>query len=429
MEKKNTTKNNIDVYSYKNEGVHGFCIGLYLKAGALYEKDEHNGLSHFFEHMVFKSVNNYFENKLSEYLDKSSLDFNGCTYKEFMRFKITGATKNFKKAVSVITKVIKPLNVTKEDVDCERKRIKAEIRESGERNSLHFFSNSVIWKGTSLENTICGKIKNLDRTGKEKLKKFGEELFFQKNFFFYITGNFTDEDLSYFLKSIENETFLSSDNLRNNNASIPESFFNRKENLYIKNDRFTYVRISFDVDTKKYSCAEYDILYDILFKGENSVIYKELSEKTGLIYSFDCSFEQYSNIGNISFVFEIKKSDFYIALEKVVKALNSLKTDAHKNLECVKPRYVDNAFLSLDDCDDFNWDRAYEGYILEIPEKTIEEKILQYENVENSDIVKMSRDIFKRKNLVLAMKTPKKTTDIDKIENILKELDEYETDN
>ena len=429
MEIKNTTKNNIDVYSYKNEGIHGFCISLYLKAGALYENDLENGLSHFYEHSVFKSVNNYFDKKMSEYLDKASLDFDGCTYKEFMRFKITGATKNFKKAVPVITSVIKPLNVTKADVDCERKRIKAEIRESGEKNSLHFFSNSIVWKGTSLENTICGKIKNLDKTGKEKLKKFGEKLFSQKNFFFYITGNFSDDDLSYFLKSIENERVLPSDDLRNNTATVPESFFNRTENVHIKNDKITYVRFSFDVDTKKYSCEKYDILYDILFKGENAVIYKELSEKTGFIYSFDCSFEQYSNIGNISFVFEIRKSNLYNAIERVVKALNSLKKDAQKNLECVKPRYIDNAFLYLDDCDDFNWDRAYEGYILELTEKTIEEKIKRYESVENIDIIKMSQDIFTRKNLVLALKSPKKSTDIEKIESIIKELDCYEADN
>lgn len=419
MEIKNVTKNNIDVYSYKNEGVHGFCISLYVKAGSLYETEEENGLTHFYEHAVFKSVNNYFDKKLSEYIDKYALDFNGCTYKEFMRFKITGATKNFKKAVPVILSVLKKLNVTKEDIDSERKRIKAEIRESGEKTSLHNFSNSIIWNGTSLKNTICGKMKNLDKTGKEKLIKFGENLFCKENFFFYITGSFSDNDLDFFLKETQkeksNECFVK----RDNNAPVPIDFFNRKENVFIKNDRMTLIRFAFDIDTKKYSCQQYDILYDILFKGENSVIFKELSEKSGLIYSFDCLFEQYNNVGNISFMFEVKNSDIYEGIAKVTEALANLKKGTFENLKYVKPRYVDNAYLTLDDCDDFNWDRAYEGCILNLNEKTIEEKIKKYENVKKEDITEMCKDIFRKENLILAMKCPKKSTDVEKIDDIL----------
>ncbi len=417
------TNNDIDVYTYKNKGVHGFCIGFYIKCGVLYESENENGLTHFYEHAVFKSVNNYFDKKLSEYLDMYALDFNGCTYKEFMRFKITGATKNFKKAVPVILKVLEELNVTKNDIDCERKRIKAEMRESGEKTSLHYFSNSVIWEGTTLKNTICGKNKNLDNTGKEKLIAYGKKLFSKNNFFFCVTGNFSDSDTEYFLNETNNIKFSVSNEIRDNIAPVPIAFFNRKENVYIKNDRNTYIRFAFDIDMKKYSCRQCDILYDILFKGENSVIFKELSEKNGLIYSFDCLFEQYNNIGNISFVFEVKNNDIYKSLEKTVEALVSLKNDARKNLEYVKPSYIDNAFLSLDNYDDYNWDKAYENYILQLPEKSLEEKAESYRNVENSDIVNMCREIFQRKNLVLAMKCPKKSTDIEKINDILRRFD------
>ena len=107
MEKTYITKNSVPVYTYQNKGIHSFCIALYVKAGCMYETEEENGISHFFEHVTFKNLNNSIGMDLSDYLDKYSLDINGCTYKEFIQFKITGATKNFKKAADVITKVLK----------------------------------------------------------------------------------------------------------------------------------------------------------------------------------------------------------------------------------------------------------------------------------------------------------------------------------
>ncbi len=422
MEKVFITKNNVPVYAFENKGIHSFCIGLYVKAGCLYEDEADNGISHFFEHVTFKNLNNSIGMDLADFLDMYSLDINGCTYKEFIQFKITGATKNFRKAAEVITKVLSPLNVSKQDIECERKRIKAEMRESSEKTSLDFFTNNIVWEDTALKNTICGKMKNLDLINFTKLKEFQKAVLSEGNFFFYVTGNFGKEDMDYLSQCIDVYDIKKDCVKRTNEVPLSKNFFNRKENIHIKNSEYTYIRFSFDVDTKKYSPAELDLLFDILFYGEKSAIYKELSDKTGLIYSFDWAFEQYANVGVLYFEFEVRKNKLYDAVSSVIAVLSELKKNGGERLAFVKPRYTDNAELILDHCENFNWERAYECHLLDISYKTIKDKKEAYEEVTADKIEEIFREIFVRNNFILTMKGNKKTTDMNKLYIIIEKL-------
>ena len=165
------TRNQVPVYCYANPHLHSFCICLYLRAGSLFETDEKNGISHFFEHVVFKNINRKYDGGLYRLLDRLGLEFNGCTYKEFMQFVITGACVHFQEAADILTSIFEPLMVSGEEIATERRRIKSELRESDELHSLDYFTQQIIWEGTSLKNTIGGTFSNLDRIGKFALRQ------------------------------------------------------------------------------------------------------------------------------------------------------------------------------------------------------------------------------------------------------------------
>ena len=48
--------NGIKVYSCTNEHLHTFSICCYIKAGLLYEDKSEQGITHLFEHMVFRNL-------------------------------------------------------------------------------------------------------------------------------------------------------------------------------------------------------------------------------------------------------------------------------------------------------------------------------------------------------------------------------------
>ncbi|MCI7099272.1 MAG: insulinase family protein [Lachnospiraceae bacterium] len=418
------TDNRVPVYSYANPHLHSFCLCLYLRAGSLFESDDENGISHFFEHMVFKNINRKYGGKLFELLDRLGLEFNGCTYKEFMQFEITGACVHFKEAAEILTSIFEPFTLPAEDIATERRRIKSELRESDELHSLDHFTQQIVWEGTSLKNTIGGTFSNLDHMGKQALRRAGEKLLSVNNLFFYVTGCYSEEDIAFLMDCIDSYPLRETVPVRNNLAPVPDAFFRRNCRVAVKNSTYYYVRFSFDVDTERYTEAENSLLYDIMFEGESCKIHQELSEKTGMIYSFGSQYERYNNLGNLSVYYEVRPGDFYTSMERVIRVCRTMKYSLTDELAYVLPPYVDNAELMLDDADDFNWNRAYECHILEEPYRTVEDRKEAYQKVTVQRIMEMSGEIFRTSNLVVTMKAPKGKVDEDRIRLICSRLDE-----
>ena len=172
MEQVFMTTAGIPVYSYPNPHLHSFCLCLYVKAGPMYEGKGENGITHFLEHVVIRNVNRLMDGELYQTLDRLGLSLNGATCKEFVHFSVSGASVHFREAARIFLKLLEPLALSEEEVDTERKRILAEIREYDRGKSLEARTERAVWEGTSLTRTIAGKKKRLKRMGKEELAEW-----------------------------------------------------------------------------------------------------------------------------------------------------------------------------------------------------------------------------------------------------------------
>ena len=204
MEREHITPQGVSVFHDKNENIHSFCLCLYVRAGSLFETKENNGISHFFEHIVFKNIHYQMGENLYQTLDRCGLDFNASTYEEFIQFIITGAPAHFEEAAEILTGIFEPITLPEEVIDTERTRIKAEIREEDEESSLGYFTKKIAWKNTSLERTITGKKKTLDKIKGKQLRKFQKEVLSSNNIFFYISGNYPETAVVTVTKLMEN---------------------------------------------------------------------------------------------------------------------------------------------------------------------------------------------------------------------------------
>lgn len=424
MEQKFITKNQVEIFSYPGEHLHSFCIGLYLKAGSLYESAEENGITHFLEHVVIRNINWLMDGQLYPYLDRLGLMFNACTYKEFVQFEITGAKKHLREAIDVFVKLFEPIGLPAAEIDIERKRIKAEIREDDEKGSLGYFTNEIVWKDTPLVRPITGKSTVLDRMGKRALQDAHEKCFVSNHLFFYVTGCAEQSDIAYLAAAVETYDLKPSVAERGNMAPVPKDFFQRKDCLAIKNSSDTVVRFSFDIDSAKYSQAAYMLLYDILFDCENSKIHQALSEKLGYIYSFDPGLEQYTNIGSLYFQYEVQPSRLLDSVRIVIDLFRELKKGITDELDYVKAVYIDNSELILDHASNLNWTQAYEAHILGRTCPDLEGRRKEFSQVTPGDITRLVREVFTLSNLTVTLKS-KKTKKLERqMSEILQKLDE-----
>jgi processing peptidase subunit beta len=195
----------------------------------MYEEEGERGITHFLEHVMVRNVNKIKSYGLYSLLDRYSLEFNASTYSEMVQFYVLGATENFSLAGEVISSLFEPIILSGSEIDTERRRIKAEIREADDKNSLAGFTSGIVFENTSLGTSILGTNKSVDKITKSRLEEYRKRIFTSENLFLYVTGNFKDTDIEALLEAVGSKPLTPSDTLqkRDNVAPVPHNFGKR----------------------------------------------------------------------------------------------------------------------------------------------------------------------------------------------------------
>ena len=413
------TQNGVSVFSYKNPGLHGFYISLYLRAGSMLEDTP--GITHFLEHVAIRNVDAVMGGRLYNTLDRAGIEFNATTYTELVQFYISGASSNFDSAAEIITKVLSPIVLSKKEIALERDRIKAEIREADDATSLSTFSAGIVHGGTKLTGLITGTVGSVNKINGPLLEEYRKSVMNAENIFFYVTGSFTDENLAHLASEIEKYT-LCEGRKNENVAPVCESFGKRTTHVHVKNADFTMLRFTFDMCMADVSPAEIDLMYDMLLSGYNSLFFIEMSEKRGLCYDVSGSLEKFSNIGTLTFSLEVRAGMLYEAVEMVVELLRSFKGSIADEGAMMKANYVTNAPLLYDNPSDLNFAFAYDNHIMSEGYESVEDRAERYAAVTPERIRSIASEVFRPENLTLAIKGNKKKIDVEKLENIIEKL-------
>ena len=383
---------------------HSFALSLYIPAGPLYDGAEMAGMSHLFEHAVFRNVNHLMGGALYRELDRHGLTLSGATYNELIQLSIQGSPKHFKTAVDILTKTLSPLVITPAELNAEKERVKREIREDTYRSSVDAMSQKAVWSGTGLAETITGTIGKISKVSVAKLSEFSKTLLTEENVFFYLTGSFNDADKSY----LENELSkinLPSGKRRENIAEKPNRFFNREPDITVKRADYCKVKLAFDVDCRATRKPARDLVYDVLFQGDTSKIFLELSEKNGYVYSFDANLDEYKNLASLSLSFETSSADFAPALKAVWRIFKELCEGVKDDeLSLAKVPYTENSEFILDDPEGLNWNRAWETHILGFEYTTLEDRKNAYSSVTPEEATETAKQIFRLSNLTVSAK-------------------------
>ncbi len=417
-EKSYKTKNGINIYAYRNESAHSFFISMFLRAGSMFEREEDSGITHFLEHVSIRNVNESMGEQLYRTLDQYGLEFNASTFAEMVQFYISGSPNNFAIASRLITATLSPIVLSPDAISIERERIKAEIREGDEKNSLAAYTGSIVFENTSMARSILGTNKTVSRITRSRLERYRKEVMTSGNIFFYLTGNFTDDDVKSLILEIEKYQIPGGE-CRENVAPVPKSFCKRGGEVYIKNGDFTMLRLTFDIDMSQVCIPALDLIYDMLISGYNSRLFFELSEKRGIFYDINGQLDKYKNIGVLSFSFEIKEDKLYEALELTLGVLADVKEKMPNEDECMKANYVDNAPMLLDDPRELNFTFGYGNHIMDQNFENIAAHQNAYRSVTPEEIRDTMKTVFAPENLSVTVKGKKRKIDKEKLESIL----------
>lgn len=414
--------NGVKICSLVNPNLNCFCLSLFIRAGSLFESSSNNGISHLFEHVVFRNIKNKYEN-FYEYIASHGIDFQGCTYKEFIRFSLNGPKNEFLVAAEILCNIFDCINLSKSEFDNEKRRIKAEIRENNERSSIDYLFNQIVWKDSEAEKSVLGYYKVLDSISVKRLNDFRRECFSQDNCIIYITGAVDKKDIDNLKEKIRTIDIQDKKSLRTNTISINKYFFHRDGTISVKNGYWHYIKIGFDIDSSKYTNGILDLLYAILFKGDKALVHNYLSEENPLIYSYDSTLEQYDNVANINFKFEVKKEKIDEAIKCIVALLKDFIAGIF-NFNASLQAEMYYAEMELDRPDDLNWSMAYYNHILKTQPINYSEDLYGRFRITKEQVIDTAKEIFQVKNMTVAIKGNKKKINVKHLEDILKTLDD-----
>ena len=415
MEEKRIADNGVPVYSFTNENNHSFFISMFLKAGSMYEGEGEGGITHFLEHAAIRNVNKLMDDKLYRELDRCGMEFNASTYSEMVQFYISGGAKHFKTAAEIISLLLCPIVLTRTELDAERNRIKAEIREVADKSTLAFIAGEEVWRDTPLARAITGTLGSVSGITKNRLEAYRQRIFNKDNIFFYLTGNVDNDNLSY-LTELIGARELVGEEIHDNVAPVPSAFGKRARGIKIKNADFTKIRYSFDVDMKRVSCAELDLLYDAVLGGYSSDFFIELSEKRGLFYDLGGTVERYRNVGVLSFSYELKEAHLYEAARMTGELLRDYREKALDPDRCMRAVYVDNAYMLLDDPRELSFTFAYDNHILGLGYCGIEDRRAAYAAITPERLREVADIVFRPENMTVTLKANKKRIDAARLE-------------
>ncbi len=419
-EKTSVAENGIEIHTYRVPSQHSFYLSLYLRAGSMHEEAEESGITHFLEHTLIRNVNRMMDGKLYSILDENGIAFNASTYSEMVQIYLTGAPESFPLCVEIFSKLFLPISLSASDVSVERERIKAEIRESDEKNSITGFSGGIVHEGTSLSRSILGTLGTVSRINGKRLEAYRRRLFVEGNLFVYLTGNFTDDEVKLLSDSLSSVK-LYNGKRQENLAPVSNNFGKREPMVYVKNDDFTMVRFNFDMDMSRIPKGVDDLIYDILLEGYSSPFFMEMSEKRGLFYDLSGGVEKYSNIGSFFFSFEVRSDKTEEALRAALSILCDFKSHALTERECMKAAYTRNGMMLLDDVRDLNFTFAYECHVLDNQYRTVGERVEHYSAITPEMIRQVAEIIFSPENMVVTVKGNKKRLDIESLNRAIRE--------
>lgn len=398
--------NGIWLVDCRNSLYHSFCIGVYLRAGSMYEEEKRNGITHLFEHCVFRNIKSRYPDFYDQ-LSRNGLDFNARTYREFIQFELSGIPSGAQFALEILAGIFLPLRLSREDYTAEMGRIKAEIRENDEKTSVKKLLNDHIWQGTTLVNPVTGKCGVLNRISRKQLEEYRRRIFFPGNILVCLTGNLPEDCMEAVKQLLLRVPLGDPQPLRSNLAPVPSAFGRRPPEVYTGNSSWCAMALGFDIDNAKCPVGVRDLIYTTLFTGDNALFFRRLSEDSPLIYSYDAIMEQYRNISNVQMSFEIHPRDLLKVLREIRLLLEDLR-QGRFDFEVNLKKQLTQWQIQQDYVCDFNWALAYDNYILgETPVLTEHPLLGRYEDISQEDMVRCAGEIFRRSNLTVAIRGPK----------------------
>lgn len=331
-----TLPNGLRLLMLSDDRVRSASISVWIGSGSRFEAPERAGVSHFIEHMLFKSTRKRSARDIAEEMDAIGGQFNAYTTKEYTCVYARTLDTHLPIAVDVISDMITSPQLLEQELETERGVILEEIGmyEDSPEDLMVDGIYTAIWPGDMLGTNILGTRESIERMTAASLRAHMAEQYTGGRVVCAISGSFDRESL---VRQITESFGVLP------RGDVPykaePAVFHRSFNLIEKDFEQTHICLGFagvaQNDERRHALR---VLNSICGGSSSSRLFQRIREELGLAYSVGCSSTPYMREGLFEVDAAVSPKNEEAALRELVRELCLLRKNGVTNDEFVRAK-------------------------------------------------------------------------------------------
>lgn len=337
------------------EEVHGFnscTVGIFVFTGSRDEKFNQLGIAHFTEHMLFKGTEKRTALEISKAIDNVGGILNAYTNKEYTCYYAKVVYDKMDLALEVLADMFLNSTFPEGELEKEKEVIVQEIHMVNDTPDelIHDILLESLFGKHGLGSFILGTEEIVRGFESRTIKNFVEDFYLNERIVIACAGNFKWEKF----KNKAEELF----GIRQVNITkFPERKVNvSPTKIEVKKEHLNQVHVAIGFPIVSiYHEDKYPlkILNYILGTGMSSILFQELRESSGYVYSTYSSINLYQDAGILYIYFATTPEKKDLCMEKIENILNRLKSGniTDDDITNAKEQIKGYTLISLDSSD------------------------------------------------------------------------------
>lgn len=407
--------NGLRILTVPMPSVASVTVLIMVGAGSRYEEKNINGISHFLEHMAFKgTVKRPTQLDIASTIDGIGGEFNAFTSKDHTGYYVKAAAKHLPLQLDVLTDMLLHSKFDPVEIEKERGVIIEEINmyEDTPMRKISDLYENLLYGDTKLGRDIAGRKEVIKSVKREDFMSYLDRFYGPSNTVITVTGAVdTNGNTSAKVKEMIEELL---GGWKNRNVTMADPIDDKQDGpkllVRFKDTQQAHlclgVRSYHLTHPDRYKLA---VMTTILGGGMSSRLFMEVREKRGLAYYVRSENEEYREVGNFVTQAGVDVARIEDAVKIMLEQFLKMTKEPVRNEEIVKAKEFLKGRLTLELEDSRSVAGLYATTeVLEDHVRTPKEIFAKLDEVTIEDVQNVAQDIFKEKNLNLAVIGPYK---------------------
>ena len=327
------------------------AVGVWVRAGGRYESADLAGISHFLEHLLFKGTRRRSCEELKQQIEGVGGSLNGFTAEEFTCYLAKVPQRHARRAVDVLTDMVRRPTLSPKDVEKEREVILEEIRmyEDTPGQYVHDLFSQLLWPDHPLGMLLSGTIDTVRRITRSDLVRYWRRMYQPRNLLVTCVGAC---DPAAVTRQVRRAFPRGGGGPARRFVRAPRPRRGPQVRVWNKQTEQTHLCVGmYAIPRTHPDRFALELLHVLLGANMSSRLFREVREKRGLVYEIGTQIKRFDDTGAFIISAGCDTGKLTATVQTIFTELSRIRhvpiSDAE--LKRAKEYYAGQLFMGLDD--------------------------------------------------------------------------------